>query len=88
MKHPATLILFVICIFWLDQNIALGQWSQLNLSESKFQVFAAAAGSKVLFGGGVIGGLVSTPHKVEIYDIENEEWSYFEHATVIPKPAL
>lgn len=80
MKHPATLILFVICIFWLDQNIALGQWSQLNLSESKFQVFAAAAGSKVLFGGGVIGGLVSTPHKVEIYDVENEEWSYFEHA--------
>ena len=52
-------------------------WSTAELSQARFAMSVASAGSKILFAGGTtVGGIPST--RIDIYDIVSNTWSKAE----------
>ena len=57
-------------------DISTGAWSTAELSEARSELYAAAAGNKIIFAGGRKSNLASGQSKVvDIYDVSTGQWS-------------
>ena len=57
-------------------DISTGAWSTAELSEARTELYAAAAGNKILFAGGRNSNSASGQSKVvDIYDVSTGKWS-------------
>jgi len=60
-------------------DITKGTWSTAELSQARTELYAAAAGNKILFAGGRYANLGNTQSKVvDIYDVSTGKWSVAE----------
>lgn len=69
-----TILICVLAWFGFGTGMsAQNLWSQLELPTKRFQMGAAALGSKIYFAGGAIGHSVTS--KVDIYDTRTGVWT-------------